>query len=73
MQDEEPRKEAEVPGVEDGNDTHEDADMEADIEVVKPTAPEAEPAAETEAAHSHAELPSPVKLNPKERLAGELA
>ncbi len=73
-------------GQEADKDAHMAADVEADIEVVKATAPEAEeeadPAAEKEAdpaaeAEGHPapepEHPSPFKPNPKDRLAGKLA
>ena len=84
------RPEMAAPDMADGQeadkDAHMAADVEADIEVVKATAPEAEeeadPAAEKEAdpaaeAEGHPapepEHPSPFKPNPKDRLAGKLA
>ncbi|KAL0032517.1 hypothetical protein WJX77_004843 [Trebouxia sp. C0004] len=89
LQDDEARDDMAAPDMADGQeadkDAHMAADVEADIEVVKATAPkaeeEADPAAEQEAdpaaeAEGHpaaeAEHPSPFKPNPKDRLAGDL-
>jgi len=90
VKDNEARDDMAAPDMADGqeadNDAHMAADVEADIEVVKATAPEAEeeagpaaaqeadPAAEAEGdPAAEAERPSPFKPNPKDRLAGKVA
>lgn len=90
VKDDEARDDMAAPDMADGQeadkDAHMAADVEADIEVVKATAPEAEeeadPAAEQEAPPApeaeddpaaEPEHPSPFKPNPKDRLAGRLA
>lgn len=82
VKDDEARDDMAAPDMADGQeadkDAHMAADVEADIEVVKAIAPEAEeeadPACEAEGhPAAEAERPSPFKPNPKDRLAGKLA
>jgi len=90
VKDDEARDDMAAPDMADGQEADEDAhmaaDVEADIEVVKATAAEAEeeadPAAEKEADPAaeaeddpapEPEHPSPFKPNPKDRLAGKVA
>lgn len=72
--DNEARDDMVTPEIADGMEADKDAhvadDVEADIEVVKATAPEAEEEADPAAQAEHTLL---FKPNPKDRLAGKLA